>query len=395
MKKDVLHIDVPSFPATVEQAANLEYRDRPVVVTSGAGSRAIVLSASMEAKREGIGKGMFLKQALKMEQHVIVVDANPELYQRAMGAITKKLAHYSPYVEPVKYGQIAVDMTGTTRLFGRVKNSAYRMHKEIRESLRLTSSVGISVNKLVSSVAARYIRRYAELFDVLPGNERTFLEPLDVAMLPGVGHSTDRLLLEELNICTIGMLAGVPVNKLVLVVGKIALTLHQKAMGIDDSPVLPPQARPEIKEEYTFSEDTNDDLMLVAVVAYLIEQGCARLRKQHKKSNRVRIFCRYSDSKVSARTLQLTEPTHDEYLIQHRAWKIFEKLFERRTRVRYLSIAFENLIHSARQTTLFGQVVNPEAEKHRQLYQAMDRIRNRHGYVAVQFGKTYPLAVAS
>lgn len=395
MKKNVLHLDIPSFPATVEQAANVDYRGRPVIVSSGAGSRAVVLSASREARSEGIGRGMLLQQALKMEQHVIVVDANPELYQRAMQAMTRRLSQYSPYVEPLRYGQVAVDMTGTTRLFGRVKDSAYRMHTEIRESLNLTSSIGISINKLVSSVAARYIQRYAELFDVLPGNERTFLEPLDVAMLPGVGQSTDRLLLQELNICTIGMLADVPVNKLVLVVGKVALSLHQKALGIDDSPVLPPRARPEIKEEYTFSDDTNDDVMLMGVVQYLIERGCRRLRKQQKKSNRVRIFCRYSDSKVSSRTLQLPEATHEEYQVLYQAGKIFERLFERRTRVRYLSIAFENLVFSARQTSLFGAVVNPESRKHRSLHEAMDRIRDRHGYAAVQYGRTFGVAVAN
>ncbi|MCF6238080.1 MAG: hypothetical protein L3J79_04575 [Candidatus Marinimicrobia bacterium] len=389
--KNVLHLEVPAFQATVEQAANSNYRKRPVVVSSGSGGRAIILSASGEARSEGIHTGMLLGQALKLEHRLIVVDSNPELYQRAMQAITKKVAPYSPYVEPLCYGQVAIDMTGTTRLLGRIKDSAYRMHKDIRDSFHLTSSIGISVNKLVSAVAARYIRQYAELFDVLPGNERTFLEPLALKLLPGIGQTTDRVLLEELNLQTIGMLAAVPINKLILLMGKQALTLHQKARGVDDSPVLPPEQCLEIKEEYTFSEDTNDDNLIMGVVYYLIENGCIRLRQQNKRSNSIRIFCRYSDSKVVTRTIRLPEPTHHEYFMFYQTQKIFERLFDRRIRVRYLSIGFEKLLQSAEQISLFSQVIDPDAARHSALHQAMDKLRSRHGYSVVRFGLTHAL----
>ena len=115
--KDVLHIEIPAFPATVEQAVHSSYRNRPVAVSSGSGGRAIVLSASNEARREGIYRGMLLRQALKLEHRLIVVDTNPELYQRAMKAITTQASQYSPYVEPLSYGQVAIDMTGTTVVF--------------------------------------------------------------------------------------------------------------------------------------------------------------------------------------------------------------------------------------------------------------------------------------
>ncbi len=391
--KDVLHLEVPAFPATVEQAVHRSYRNRPVAVASGSGGRAVILSASGEAQREGIRRGMFLKQALKLEHRLIVVDSNPELYQRAMEAIVEKVAPYSPYVEPLRYGQIAIDMTGTTRLWGRVKDSAYRMHRDLQDSYHLTSSIGISANKLVSSVAARYIRRYAELFDVLPGSESTFLEPLELKMLPGIGSATDRVLLDELNLKNIGMLAAVPINKLILVLGKQALQLHRMALGVDDSPVLPPEQHLEIKEEYTFSEDTNDDQMILGVVYYLIERGCLRLRQQNKRSNSMRIFCRYSDSKVATRTIRLPEPTHQEYFMFYQTRKVFEQLFERRTRVRYLSLGFENLLQSAEQISLFSHVIDPNAAKHRVLHQAMDSLRTRHGYQVIRFGLTQPVVL--
>lgn len=391
--KDILHIEVPSFPATVEQAVHRSYRNRPVAVSSGSGGRAIILSASGEARREGIHTGMLLQQALKLEHRLIVVDSNPELYQRAMDAITRQASQYSPCVEPLRYGQVAVDMTGTTRLLGRIKDSAYKIYKDLHGSFHMASSIGISVNKLVSSVAARYILQYAELFDVLPGNERAFLEPLDLKLLPGIGHATDRVLLAELNLQTIGMLAAVPLDKLILLLGKRALTLHRQALGVDYSPVLPPERRGELKEEYTFSEDTNDDHLIMGVVYYLIEKGCMRLRRKQKKSNSIRIFCRHSDNRVATRTIRLPEPSCQEYLMYYQTRKIFEQLFERRTRVRYLSIAFESLIQSAQQISLFAQTVDPDAARHTALHQAMDKLREKHGYDVVRFGLTHTVAL--
>jgi DNA polymerase-4 len=189
------------------------------------------------------------------------------------------------------------------------------------------------------------------------------------------------------------MLAAVPLDKLILVAGKSALALHQKALGIDNSPVLPPERHLGIKEEYTLSEDTNDDDLIMGIVYHLIEKACIRLRQNNKKSNSIRIFCRYSDSKIATRTIRFPEPTHHEYLMYYQTHKIFERIFERRTRVRYLSITFESLIQSAHQTSLFAQTIDPNAAKHGALHLAMDKLRGKHGYSAVRFGITHAVAL--
>lgn len=89
--------------------------------------------------------------------------------------------------------------------------------------------------------------------------------------------------------------------------------------------------------------------------------------------------------------MRLPEATNKEYLMFYYTQKIFEQLFERRTRVRYLSIAFENLIQAAQQISLFSKVIDPDAAKHADLHQAMDTLRARHGYPIVRFGLTRPV----
>lgn len=389
LQRHVTHLDIPAFPAAVEQARHSAYRNRPVIVSSASSTRAVVLAASREARREGIFKGMLLKQALKQASGAIVVEPNPELYQRATRYILQRLERFSPFVEPVRYGQIAVDLTGTTRLFGRIKDTAYNIYKDLQTSCGLVPSMGIAVNKLVSGIAARYIQSYAELFDVLPGSESQFLEPLDVQYLPGIGGAKEQVLLEELNIRSIGELRAIPVNKLAIVFGRQAYALHQAARGVDDSPVRSPAVQPEIKEEYTFDDDTNHDEVLYGIAYYLIERGCLRLRQLGKKTNRVRLFCRYSDTQVSSRLLTFSEPLHEEYVIAQRLRQVFEGLFERRTRVRYLSITFQQLQHSAEQIRLFEPELSVDAYKQRQLIRALDRIRLRAGHGAIGFGVNY------
>jgi len=91
--------------------------------------------------------------------------------------------------------------------------------------------------------------------------------------------------------------------------------------------------------------------------------------------------------------VRLPEATHKEYLMFYHTQKIFEQLFERRTRVRYLSIGFENLIQAAQQISLFSKVIDPDAAKHGDLHQAMDKLRARHGYPVIRFGLTEPVAL--
>jgi len=211
--------------------------------------------------------------------------------------------------------------------------------------------------------------------------------------LPGVGQTINQTLLDELNLRTIGMLAAVPVNKLMLIMGRQALLLHQQALGIDHSPVLPPERRLEIKEEYTFDEDSNDDQLIRGVLYYLLENGCRRLRQRRKQSRALRIFCRYADSSVTSRTIRLPDPLQQEYVMFFHIQQVFNQIFDRRTRLRYLSIGFEKLIQAADQTSLFSLSVNPQVDRHRALHQAMDKLRERHGYPIIRFGLTAPVQV--
>ncbi len=387
MARRVVYLDIPAFPATVEQIREPAYRGRPLVVASGGGPRAIILSASHQARIEGVGKGMPVREALKRVPDLTVLDPDFALYRRAMRAVLERLQVYSPLVEPERYGHVALDMTGSHWLFRRIKDVAYRIYQELRRDLRLPSSLGIAENKLVSGVAARYVQEYAELFDVLPGCERSFLEPLEVNVLPAVGYSDLRELLAELNIRTVGLLAAVPLPQLMRVVGPRALRLHQQALGIDPSPVRPPERASQIKVSYTFSEDTNDVEILMGTLFYLVEQGCQTLRRRQQQAGRLRLFCRYADQQVMGRTLRVNPPSALESVFYAGLQQLEDRLWQRRVRIRYLSLTWEKLVPADNQLTLFGLPENSQPAG--RLAAALDHIRTRYGYEAISFGRTW------
>src|SRR5262245_40313163 len=238
MDRAILHLDIPAFPVAVERVVSPRLRERPVVVAPSSSTRASILVSSLEARRAGVFRGMPLARASRICRDLIVLPPNEPLYRRASDAILKILNGYSPLLEPAGGGHVFLDMTGTTRLFGRAVDSADRIQREVRQRLRLAATLGVASNKLVSRAAARVIRP-GRLYDVFPGSEAPFLAPLDVDLLPGVDLPA-REILSEVNIGRVRDLAALDIPHLRLLVGQRAWRLYREARGVDPSPVRPP-----------------------------------------------------------------------------------------------------------------------------------------------------------
>ncbi|MCD4695259.1 MAG: hypothetical protein K8S16_03375, partial [Bacteroidales bacterium] len=219
-----------------------------------------MLSISNEARQAGIYRGMLLCQALRQCRDVTVIPPNEPLYSRAMGAMMETISRFTPVIEPAYYGHAYLDMTGTSRLFGVPRDVACKIQREIRSNVLLPTSLGIASNKLVSKIAAEVINA-GGIEQVQYGNEREFIAPLKIYHLPPICHPVKKQLL-ELNIRIIKEIAELSLPHLTMVFGKTGLKLHQAAQGIDHTPVFPPQQLPNIYEQQTLTEDTNDILLL-------------------------------------------------------------------------------------------------------------------------------------
>jgi DNA polymerase-4 len=392
MSRSVLHVDIAAFPIAVERVIEPGLRGRPVLVAPPGSARAPVLVASQEAALEGVRAGMPLPVALRRCPGARVLHPNEALYRRASGAVLSLLGGYSPLVEPAALGQTVLDLTGTVRLFGAAQDAAARIRREIETRLRLKPTVGLATSKLVSRVAARVIRPDG-LCDVFPGAEAPFLAPLPVGLLPAAhGETRERLL--DLNVARVADLLRFSQTQLLIAFGAQAGRLRRQALGIDASPVRPPEAAPAIVEEETLAEDSNEEVVLLRALLGLCERAGARLRRLQARAARLRVTLRHSNDIVERREERLAPPVAADRLLFARARAIGERARTRRVRVRWIELRCLDLSRAPRQLELFGPEafgadLSARAGAAESLADAVDRIRGRFGENAIVTGRRF------
>ena len=385
MSRHIIHLHIPAFSIAVARVSEARLRDRPVAVAPVRSERALILSLSLEARKEGVKKGMTLSEAVKQCPALTIVPPNPGLTERAVQALTTVAARYTPLLEPSRPGHVYLDVTGTERLWGKARDAGYRLRKEIKGRLHLPGTVGVSGNKMVSSVASRIISSETVL-DVDHGREASFMAPLRVNVVPGIGPLRRKILLEELNITRVRELAALDVGGLRVLFGRQAHVIHERALGIDPTPVYPSPARPRVSEEITFAEDENNDERLLAALYRLVERCSYRLRGRAIFPGKAGLLIRYSDQVEVRRRLKLPHVRFRDFDLFRPLEELFFKACKRRVRVRFMRIWFWDLAPPSPQLSLF-HAPSPREERGTLVIHAMDRIRERYGEGAIQSGR--------
>jgi len=384
LRRHIIHLHIPSFPIAVARVCRPELRDRPVAVAPSHSERALILFASFEARKEGIFKGMPLSKAIKRCPGLTALPPDPGLTEKACRAMAKVVGRYTPLWEPSRPGHIYLDVTGTERLWGRAKDTGYRLRQEIQEHLRLSGTAGVAGNKMVSSIASR-ITPSLEVLDVDHGREPSFMAPLKVGMVPGIGRFRRKVLLEELNIFRVRELAALDMGSLKLIFGRQSHVIHQRTLGIDPTPVYPAPRKPMVSEEITLPQDENDDQKLLATLYGLVEKCSYRMRNRELIPRKTGLLIRYSDQ-VEAKGQ--VKPPHTRFWgfdLYAPLEELFLKLCNRRVRVRFMRVWFRDFSAPDRQLSLFS-APSPLAEKQSAVIQALDRIRKRYGEEMIKNG---------
>jgi len=386
MFRNIIHIHIPAFPIEVARVVEPRLRGRPVAIAPPQSQRSLVVCTSSEARKEGVFKGMPVVQAKALCPHLELLAPNPELTERAFRAVVSLVSHYTPLWEPSRPGHIYLDLTGTRRLWGDAKDTAWRLNREVRSRLKLRGVAGVATNKMVSSIASRILPPKEEIMDVHPGTEESFMAPLKVAMVPGIGWFQLRMLLQDLEIIKVWQLAALDMESLRLIFGSRAPVIHQRAHGIDPTPVYPAPSRPVVSQEIILAEDDNDNERLLAALYHLVERCARRLRERGAYPQRVGLLLRYSDTMEIKRRMRLPTLTYWDFEIYPHLKRLFSKACTRRTRVRFMKIWFWDFLYEDHQLHLFDQASH-ETEKNKAVVQALDKIRKRYGEEAIRYAK--------
>jgi len=385
LNRRIFHIDLDAFFVSVEQALNPNLQGKPVVVGGRPDRRGVVASASYEARKFGIRAGMPLIKGYHLCPQAIFIQGNFPRYQEASDKFMEILSDFSPQVEPAGLDEAYLDATGTENIFGPPGKLGEKIKERIKNELKLTASIGIASCKVVAKVASDFCKPDG-LLEITPGDERSFLAPLPVSQLPGVGKKTAKAL-KELGITTIGELAETPVSLLQKYFGAPGVFLHNYANAIDDREVEPPSETKSISRETTFAEDTLDGSFLKATLRYLCERVGAELRYRNKQARCVVLKLRYSDFETISRQTALKESSDSDEVIFTTAHNLLNKaLTEKQKLVRLIGIGVSHLMDS-KQLSLLDKSVN----RRELLNKAIDRIRKKYGFTSIQTGRTLPL----
>lgn len=376
-----------AFFVSVEELSNPSLKGKAVVVGGQRDERGVVSAASYEARKFGVHSAMPLRTAAKLCPHAIFLDGHPDLYRECSHKARAVLENFSPALEMASIDEAYVDMTGTEKLLGPPLLAAHKLHQQMKERTGLNCSIGIGSSRLMAKIASDQAKPNGVLF-VLPGMEQSFLAPLDVGKIPGVGKVT-KARLNQIGIHHVGDLLKLEESVLEENFGKWGLALAGKARGEDaggwfEGEVGEESDAKSISHEHTFNTDTRDVEQIESTLAHLCEKVARRLRDHGFMPHTLQLKLRYSDFTTITRAHSLAQSTQVDSEIFHEIQKLFHANWERGRTVRLLGVHASNFREEPEQMDLLG---GDQRKKWTQALSATDRLRDKYGDSAVFLAK--------
>jgi DNA polymerase IV len=250
--RKIVHIDMDAFYASVEQRDDPRLRDKPVVV-AWKGNRSVVCAASYEARRFGVRSAMAAVHAERLCPEAIFVPPDFTRYRAVSQSTREIFRRHTDLIEPLSLDEAYLDVTENKTGLATATRVARSIREQIREELHLTASAGVAPNKFLAKIASDW-RKPDGLFVIQPEDLDTFLPPLPIGRIPGVGKVTEKRL-ATLGIKTVGDIRNLELNILEDHFGRYGERLYELARGIDHSAVVADRQTKSISAEDTFEID--------------------------------------------------------------------------------------------------------------------------------------------
>jgi DNA polymerase IV len=372
----ILHADLDSFYASVEQRDDPRLRGRPVIVGAG-----VVLAASYEAKACGVRTAMGGREARRLCPRAVVVSPRMSAYSDASKAVFKVFEDTAPIVEGLSIDEAFLDVRGLQHISGTPLEIAARLRCRIREEVGLPITVGVARTKFLAKVASALAKPDGLLL-VAPGKELDFLHPLEVERLWGVGRVTATKLRDR-GITTVGEVAALGEATLVSMLGRASgRHLHALANNYDPRPVQRRRRRRSIGSQRALGNRRRPPDEVATSLVAIVDRVTRRLRTAKRVCRTVVLRMRFADYSRATRSHTMAEPTAQTQTIMRTASDLLTAslpMIERRG-LTLIGITLANL-------TDVGpvQLVLP-LDRARELDVTLDRVRDRFGSAAITRG---------
>jgi DNA polymerase-4 len=305
----ILHADLDSFYASVEQRDDPRLRGKPVIVGGG-----VVLAASYEAKAYGIRTAMGGAQARRLCPRAVVVPPRMSAYSEASKAVFEVFNDTSPFVEGISIDEAFLDVRGMQRIAGSPVEIAVRLRRNVLARVGLPITVGVARTKFLAKVASGVAKPDGLLF-VPPDRELAFLHPLPVERLWGVGLVTARKLHEH-GIATVGDVARLDEGILVALLGRASgRHLHALAHNRDARPVQARRRRRSMGAQCALGRRPRSQSEIDGVLVGLVDRVTRRLRAAGRVGRTVVLRLRFADFTRATRSHTLPQATAETHAI--------------------------------------------------------------------------------
>jgi len=365
-------MDLDTFFVSCVRLENPQLNGIPLIV--GGGERGVVASCSYEARYFGVRSAMPIRMAMQLCPQAKIVKGDMELFSKKSHEVTQIIEEHSPIVEKASIDEFYLDITGMDKFYGCYKWTNELIHTITKET-GLPISFALSVNKTVSKIATGEGKPKGNL-EIPQNMVKPFLNPLSIRKIPMVGEVTFNLL-SRLGIRNIEKLSETPAEVLQSMIGKNGLELWKKANGIDNNPVEPYTERKSLSTEHTYLQDTIDIKKIESLILGMVEKLCYQARSEQWLVSTVSVKIRYTnfDTENLQRKLAYTSCDH---ILGKLALELFNKLYNRRMRIRLVGVSFMGLVRGTYQINMFE-----DTEELLALYQALDKMKKRYGFNAV------------
>lgn len=325
-----LHVDMDAFFVSVELRRHPELLHEPVVV-GGTGDRGVVAAASYVARSFGIYSAMPTTRARRLCPHAVFLPGDLAHYGEVSKRVMALFHDVTPLVEPLSLDEAFLDVRGALHGKNIAPQLAAALRSRVFESEQLTCSVGVATNKFLAKLATEQAKPRPSargpvfgsgVHVIDPGTELSFLHPLPVRDLWGVGPATGAKL-SRMGIETVGDLAAQPERHLTSALGNAAgAHLHRLAHGRDERPVEVGREAKSIGHEETFPQDLTDRDRLGRQLIRMADAVAGRLRDAGVAGRTLTVKVRFGDFTTITRSSTLREPIDGSLAIAREAERL-------------------------------------------------------------------------
>ncbi|MCE1164055.1 MAG: DNA polymerase IV [Bacteroidetes bacterium] len=389
-KRIILHVDMDAFFASCEEAVNPKLRGKPLIVGGTKKDvRSIVSCPNYLARQRGIKTAMPLTRAMQLAPDGNFIRGTRGIYSSYSKKVREIFYKYTPQIEPMSIDEAYLDITDVLRDYGGdAYKLAFALKEEIKHTLSITCSIGISSNKVCSKIASKH-NKPDGITHVLPGKEKEFLDNLPVERIPGVGKAT----LKHLN--KYGIYKISDIRKFDRTFYEQEIGMHSSyllnvANGIDNREVIlyEDYEQKSLSKEVTLDFDTDDMPYLEKELYYVLEKACSRMRKKNYSSKNLTVKVKYADFTVNQKSKMADRYSNLEMDFYEDSVKLFQMLMKKGKSIRLIGVKFADLItdNEAMQEDMFR-----DEDKLNRLVKNIDKIRKKYDYNIVKFGKTFDI----